>query len=237
MRETMDVYKKYGRVYPAIAGMLLPALATVWMVYSYWSEAATVIKAIKLIVGIFIPTALVYAAIGYALRELCRSISKWLFQFPLFKEDETKMPTTEMLLWRNHLVSDEYHQTISQKVAERFNIHLMTKEEEEADIVEARLLIVNAVQNMRQVTRDDKILLQYNCEFGFCRNYLGASVVAIVLLIAIAIFGAIWSLLPIWASMLFFLLQMVFFVAAFFSLRHRGKSYAQQLFTSFMNLP
>ncbi len=231
----MDKYTRYARVYPSIVGMILPFVLTFITGSTFLPLLTNAFGRIISIISVFISSAIVYAALGYSLREMFRSISKWLFQFPLFKEDETEMPTTKLLLWKNHAIANEYHNNISRKVAEQFNIHLKSKDEEAADIVEAKLIIVNAVQNMRQITRDDAILLQYNYEFGFCRNYLGASVIAFAILLVLAILTYHLNLLPIWLSFSFCFLQLTFSLLAFISLKYRGKAYARQLLTAFMN--
>lgn len=71
-------------------------------------------------------------AVGYLVREVFKETSKWLFQYRLFKKDETEMPTTQMLLWRNEIISPEYHNEIAAKVKETFGRKLPTRKEEEA---------------------------------------------------------------------------------------------------------
>lgn len=232
----MDEYTKYARVYSSISGMFLPFVMTVFIGWEYIPFTSSIIGKIVSIIGLFISSAVLYAAWGYALREMFRSISKWLFQFPLFKEDETEMPTTQMLLWRNHEMSKEHHRNISDKISEKFGIHLYSEKDEAKDLKEAKHLIVDAVRNIRQVTRKDPILLQYNYEFGFCRNYLGASVVAMLLLIIGGILSIVLKLLPIWFILLTWLLQILLSLIAFISLRYRGRAYARQLFMAFMNM-
>ena len=232
----MDEYTKYARVYSSISGMFLPFVMTVVIGWKYIPFASSIIGKIVSIIGIFISSALLYAALGYALREMFRSISKWLFQFPLFKEDETEMPTTQILLWRIHEMSKEDHRNISDKISEKFGIHLYCEKDEGKNLKEAKRLIVDAVRNIRQATRKDPILLQYNYEFGFCRNYLGASVVAMLLLIIEGTLSIMLKLLPIWLIVLMWFLQILLLTIAFISLKHRGRAYARQLFTAFMNM-
>lgn len=230
----MDKYTKYARVYPAIVGMFIPFLLTsIVLGEQLQTITDTLTKSVSYI-GVFVSSALVYSAIGYFLREVFRSISKWIFQFPLFKEDETNMPTTTMLLWSEHHLSNDYHQNIAEKVRKDFNIVLLSKQEENNEPHEARLLIVNAVQCIRNVTRDNLILQQYNIEFGFCRNYLGAATVSIVFLLAFEIVNSFIHVTASWMVLLFVLLQVLFAILFIVSLRWRGRAYARQLFSSYM---
>ena len=85
----------------------------------------------------------------------------------MFKKDETEMPTTQMLLWRNEIISPEYHNEIAAKVKETFGRKLPTRKEEEADHGLSKMRIAEIVSQIRQNCRGDEILRQYNIEFGF----------------------------------------------------------------------
>jgi hypothetical protein len=103
-----------------------------------------------------------------------------LFQFRLFKEDETEMPTTKLLLWSSaERKSEADIKQIAAKVEADFGIRLLSKDEEIANPSEAKRAIVDAVGKIREVTRKNENLQQYNRKYGFCRNYLGACVYAI----------------------------------------------------------
>ena len=51
----------------------------------------------------------------------------------------------------------------------------------------AKKAITEAVYQIRQNCRGDEILRQYNIEFGFCRNYLGAGVWSLFFLFGIGV--------------------------------------------------
>lgn len=232
----MDKYTKYGRIYPSIAGMVLPWILTVMCIGAALIGARSILIVATSLAGILVSTALVYAAIGYALQELFRETSKWLFQYPLFNESETKMPTTEILLWKNSLISKDYHKCVVEKVKDKFGISLFPEEDEKTDENEARLTIVNAVQQMREATRGDNILLQYNYEFGFCRNYLGAAIWGVVIMLIISA-ANIWLENISWGTcVVLLLLQVLSMLISFIALKKRGKAYAHSLLSTFMTL-
>lgn len=68
-----------------------------------------------------------------------------------------------------------------QKINADFKLVLKNEAEQLENEIEARKEIANAVQLIRNVTRDDKILLQYNIQFGFLRNFMGGMIVAFVI--------------------------------------------------------
>lgn len=230
----MDKYTKVARIYPGLVGMIIPWVIVVWSFWDNLPAIQTTITQIFSYLGLFLSSALVFAALGYAMREAIRSTSKWIFQFPLFNEDETKMPTTEMLLWKNHMISKQMHKNIIDKVHRCFNIELPTEELESEDEQEARLTIVNAVQQMRDRTRNNPILLQYNYEFGFCRNYLGACVYSILFIIISLIINYHMVYIPQWGIWMLGSIQILALILAGISLKYRAKAYARSLFSVFL---
>lgn len=233
----MNKYVRIARVYPALVGMIIPWIIIVWSLGDSLPKIQANITMLFSYIGVGLSSAAILSAIGYALREAFRSVSKWLFQFPFFKEDETQMPTTEMLLWKNKSMSNEQHKNLIKKCYAMFHIRLFSEEKERTDEQEARMTIVNAVQHMREATRSNKILLQYNYEFGFCRNYLGASIFDIVFIIISLIVNRELVLMPqiiIWILAGILALSIIL---ALWSLKYRAKAYARALFTSFLALP
>lgn len=178
-------------------------------------------------------TASVSLAVGYLVRELFKETSKVLFQYPLFKKDETEMPTTKMLLWQNEAISPAYHKEIAAKVKSTFGIKMPTREEEQVNLSVAKQTIADAVYQIRQHTRGDMILRQYNMEFGFCRNYLGAGVWSIILILGLSIANIFCGWLSWWALAIAFVLQILLMVACYKMLDIRGWAYARYLYATF----
>lgn len=175
----MDKYEKEARIYPAIAGMIIPIILTALYVTSFIPDTFSVWELIIAKIGLFIPVALIYGALAYWIRQLFIDTSKLLFQFRLFREDETEMPTTKLLLWSCEKRKSEADiKQIAEKVKIDFGIQLLSKDEEIANLSEAKRTIVDAVGKIREVTRKNENLQQYNRKYGFCRNYLGACVYA-----------------------------------------------------------
>lgn len=232
----MNKYVRIARVYPALVGMIIPWIIIVWSLGDYLPKVQANITMLFSYLGVGLSSAMILGAIGYALREAFRSVSKWLFQFPFFKEDETQMPTTEMLLWKNRSISAELHKNIIKKCYSMFHIRLLSEEKEQEDEREARITIVNAVQHMREATRSNKILLQYNYEFGFCRNYLGAALFDVVFVIISLIVNNKIALMPQIAIWILGGILVFSILLAMWSLKYRAKAYARSLFTAFLSL-
>ena len=229
----MDKYIRVARVYPAVLGMLPPCILLAMCMGEWFPQYQTLIGNIKWMLCLIGGTALVCMAVGYFVRELFKETSKWLFQYPVFKRDETEMPTTKMLLWKNAEISPAYHKQIAAKIEAMFGIKLPSSEEEQADLGMAKKTIAEAVQQIRQNCRGDEILRQYNIEFGFCRNYLGAAVWSIILITSIGVVNIFYGWLPWWSITVAFVVQVLFMVICYFLLEVRGWTYAKYLFATF----
>ena len=82
----MNKYEKKARIYPAIAGMIIPVILTSLYVTSFIPETLDIWESIIAKIGLFIPVALIYGALAYWICQLFIDASKRFFQFRLFKK-------------------------------------------------------------------------------------------------------------------------------------------------------
>lgn len=229
----MDKYIRVARVYPAVLGMLPACILLAMCMREWFPQYQALVGNVKWVLCLIGGTVLVSMAVGYVIIEIFKETSKWLFQYRLFKKDETKMPTTKMLLWQNAAISPAYHKVIAAKIKATFSIELPSQEEEKTDLYMAKKIIAEAVNQIRQYCRGDEILRQYNMEFGFCRNYLGASVWSILFIIFIGIANIFCGWLSWWALAIALILQVLMMSGCYLLLETRGWSYAKYLFATF----
>ena len=230
----MDKYIRVARVYPAVLGMLPTCILLAMCMGEWFPQYQALAGNVKWVLYMFGGTALVSMAVGYLVREVFKETSKWLFQYRMFKKDETEMPTTKILLWQNAAISPAYHKEIAAKVKATFGIKLPTKEDEHADLSMAKKTIADAVYQIRQNCRGDEILRQYNIEFGFCRNYLGASIWSVLFIISIGVTNIFYGWLPWWAIVVTLVLQVLLMAGCYMLLETRGWTYAKYLFATFI---
>lgn len=229
----MDKYIRIAKVYPAVLGMLPTCILLAMCMWEWFPQYQALLGNIKWVLCLIGGTALVSMAVGYLVREVFKETSKWLFQYRLFKKDETEMPTTMMLLWQNAAISPVYHKVIADKVKATFGIKLLTQEEEKADPFMAKKIIAEAVSQIRQFCRGDEILRQYNIEFGFCRNYLGASIWSILFIIIMGVSNIFCGWLSWWVWAIALILQLLIMRGFYLLLETRGWLYAKYLFATF----
>jgi hypothetical protein len=229
------IYEKKARLYPVIIAMLLPLFLIIHLSSKMISTFNQLEEIWNIAISI-IPASLITGALMYGVKSLSRSTSKALFQFPLFKENESKMPTTELILWKNKSISRQNKKLIHEKVQNDLGLVLMTEEQEEADEEEARHLIADAVKQIRERTRENTILFNYLCSYGFIRNFMGANVWALIIVFCLGVLNHFNELIGngiIFGAIFIILLS---YPVTIFLLKFNGKEYARQLYTAYLEL-
>lgn len=230
----INQYNLHAKTYPAIIAMIIPFLLTYFYVTDMDVEMWSTWNSLEKVIGIFIPTAVIFSAVGYSVRELFRSTSKLCFQNVLYCEDETQMPTTEFLLWRTNYISNEEKSRVREKIQTQENYQMMTPEQESADEVQARLNIVGAVKIMRQRTWGHKVLTQYNYQYGFWRNLLGGllwDLIFGVTMLCVNLYCYHISTLAIAVALCVIIIVGIISV---FALRNNARAYARHLFPIYL---
>lgn len=229
------IYERRAHLYPVITSMLVPLFLLIILSSKYLSEFNN-LKYIWNIAITIIPASLITASIGFGIKNVARSTSKMIFQFPLFKEDETKMPTTDFLLWSDKMISKQRKTQIRLKIKQDLGISLFDEEKERKNPVEARKLIVDAVKQIREKTRDNDILFNYNCNYGFVRNFLGANLWALIITLGIIALNCYKPHLSNFVLIGSISVIIIESVIAFAFLKQNGREYGRQLFTAYMEL-
>ncbi len=178
----------------------------------------------------------IYAGVVFLCVQINRFISKEIFQQYFFKED-IKMPTTNYLLWNNVFFALDIKKAIRDKILTSFNISLLNAQDEVQDEIRARNLIVHAVSQIKNKLRGNPILFQHNIEYGFVRNLLGGSLIAILFSMAIVTYAFIHSDLILRNTG--FILLAIYLLLIIFSkllIDRYGKYYAKVLYEQFMSL-
>ncbi len=235
MEKNNKLYEKRARLYPVIMAMLIPFSLFVVFGSSLLNIHNQFERVWNIIISV-VPASLITAAAVYGMKNLARSTSKALFQFPMFQEDESEMPTTQFLLYSNSMLSRQNKTLIRDKIKHDIGLVYCKEERSEEHQKEARQLIVDAVKQIRERTRGNQILFDYNCNFGFVRNFMGANVwsllIAFIFMLSNFFVSAIDHKTIIGANFLIIIL----FPVALWVLKLNGREYARQLYTVYMEL-
>ena len=231
--ETKDTYSRHAYLYSAWTAMIIPCALASAMVYHYAPIAY--LQNLSKVIITTIPVV-VFFALGFFLRERIRVISKLLFQFPLFKEDETQMPTTDLLMWSSDY-PDEKKKAIRKKVKKDFNYSMPNKEDELKDETAARKTIAAIVSSMRIKAREsgDMVYCQANYRYGFNRNLLGGLVLAFLITILLMVLNSfIMVICNSWFIMALVLIVLWWMLEFFVFYKYSARNYARQLLDTYL---
>lgn len=176
------------------------------------------------------------AAIIFLLVQINRLVAKEIFQRWHFR-DELYMPTTNHLLMNSTYYPITIKTKIRDKIAIEFQIELLNEVEEQQDQNNARKLIAAAVSQIRNVLRGNGMLLQHNIEYGFWRNLIGGSLIAIVFSAVIVWHGYLNDFKDQMAiGIICFIVFLAPVVLSKIIIRYYGKYYAKILYEQFLSL-
>lgn len=180
----LNKYTRTARIYPAIICSIPIFVLNYFLLSSYTADFFASLEEIKWVGGITLSVALTFL-----LAQAGRFVGKELFERIHFK-DELYMPTTEFLLHSNTTYSLEHKSRLHSKILNDFGITIYSPEKEESDHISARKIIVESVSMIRGKVKNGQLLLQHNIEYGFMRNLIGGSLVALYISIFnIYVFG------------------------------------------------
>ncbi|WP_310991235.1 hypothetical protein [Aequorivita marina] len=202
----------------------------------YFGFSEKIINFIEFLKGYkWVSDITISVAIIYFMTQINRFVAKEIFQ-KLFFKDEIKMPTTNFLLQSNTFFVDGTKKRIRKKIKANFRIELLSLSQENENELEARKTIVDAVAQIKNVTRDNTLLFQHNIEYGFTRNLIGGCAIAIlVILFNLYFFKTIIpNELVFNISIGFGVLYLLPIVLSSFLVNRYGKYYAKVLFEQFL---
>lgn len=228
----INSYYLKARLFPAVLTSI-PAiiLYNKFVASLCYDKLTNIYSALPTITDIILSFAIVFLLV-----QINRFLSKEIFQRLNFK-DEINMPTTNLLLKSNNELEGSIKQKIEDKIKSKFNINLLTTIEESTDEPRARKLIATTVSQIRNVLRDNSLLLQHNTEYGFIRNLIGGSFLAFVISIIILISSHCTG--DIVTRNLGWILTSIYFLPILFSkviIDRYGKYYAKILYEQFLTI-
>ena len=219
----MNTFIKFSRFYPTVSAMVIPAIVMTLMCIEIGIVPSNSWEfVIKLLT--FAPIASIFIILGFWLTEIARFVSLIIMEHTKFRQDGVKLPTTTLLSGETGNLSPLMLKKIKDKIKTDFNIEMPESINEDY-----KLLLNNIVGLIRERNRDNLVLKQYNQEFGFCRNYIGAGVIALIILIVLLIF-AIATDLCVWWSVGGGFLQLLLILLFWNAMCLASRQYANYLF-------
>ncbi|WP_291134682.1 hypothetical protein [Flavobacterium sp. UBA7663] len=228
----MNTYYFKARLFPTVLTSIPAIILYNRFVSSlYHEKLENIFLVLPTITDIILSSAIVFLLV-----QGNRFLSKEIFQKLYFK-DEINMPTTNLLLKSNYELETSIKQKIEDKIKNKFGINLLSETNESVDALRARKLIVTAVSQIRNILRDNSLLLQHNIEYGFFRNLIGGSFLAFVISVIILIHSYCYCNLT--TRNLGWILAVAYFLPILFSkliIDRYGKYYAKILYEQFLTI-
>ncbi|ELY2011335.1 hypothetical protein SL057_002405 [Flavobacterium psychrophilum] len=183
---TVSTYYLRARLFPTIL-TIFPIIIFVYSILSklYENKLTEIANILPIVINLGLSTALVFLMV-----QINRIVSKEIFQKYNFV-DELKMPTTNHLLWSNDYFEKNIKEKLHLKILNKFDLPLFSESEEQVNELKSRKQIALAVSQIRNILRENKLLLQHNIEYGFFRNLIGGSLIALIFSIIIVIYSFI----------------------------------------------
>lgn len=216
-------YNRWARQYPACICM------SFWLViFLYYLITTDEIEMdnVKYIFNTILSLGSIVPSLFFLYMFVIRDISKWLEDviYALLGK-----PTTNLLTLEDSTFSKERQRNIRQKIATEYNYEFNeTGNYSKTDKAYCKR-IDEAVQNIREMTRDSNILFEFNCIYGFYRNLSGGLLLNLLFMIIALLF-------PIERNLflgLIFINLSIFILSLFFTISN-GKRYAKRLYIVFL---
>jgi len=228
----ISAYYLKARLFPTILTVIPLLVFLNTIVAKYYND---ILKEVSIVLPLISGLGL-SAALLFLMVQINRFVAKEAFQRFYF-QDEIQMPTTNHLLWKNTFFDSSVKEKIRSKIQQKFNIILLTVDEEDLDELKSRKQIVTAVSQIRNCLRDNKLLLQHNIEYGFFRNFLGGCLIATVISIVILLYG----LVKIESAVINtgIVLTVVYLIPILFSnpiIKRFGNYYSKVLYEQFLSI-
>lgn len=228
----MNTYYFKARLFPTVLTSIPAIILYNRFVSSlYHEKLENIFSVLPTITDIVLSSAIVFLLV-----QVNRFLSKEIFQRLYFK-DEINMPTTNLLLKSNTELEVSIKQKIEDKIKNKFGIILLSGTDESANVLRARKLIATTVSQIRNVLRDNSLLLQHNIEYGFFRNLIGGSFLAFVISVIILIHS--YCSCDLTTRNLGWVLAIAYFLPILFSkliIDRYGKYYAKILYEQFLTI-
>lgn len=218
-----DRYFYVARATPAIY-CALPVLVTYYFFIRWVSPYFfNTIEDLRFYGSIPVATVLIFL-----MGMLGRFIGKEWFEDRLYKS-RTDFPTTRLLMSSDKVLSDVYKQKIYSKVFFDFQIPIGGKKVDTQRISDAVGLIRNSV-------RGDKLVLQYNAQYGLIRNLIGGCTVGIIFsLLNLILAYYLKHTSALYVSLIFFSAMLLPLIFSRQLIEHHANDYARALFDAYLS--
>jgi len=231
-KERDKKYNFWARKQPALISLVIPFLLIIFFFLNNESQ----ISDAKYITNLFLSVGSIMPALFFFYTFLIRDVSKGIIEKCIIKQ--IHYPTTYLLCKESTKFTEELKTEIKEKIRERFNINILNISNPSIKNSKYTKRIEEIVSRIREQTRSNHILFEFNCIYGFYRN-LTAGFLVDIMVVLLVIFippistyiGSFQNLLVPIACILL-ALSLICLWCSFIN----GKRYARRLYITFLDL-
>jgi positive regulator of sigma E activity len=219
-----DKYTWCAKIFPAVLS-LIPLF-----IFQYFYLENLLFTQLKNIENYSIFIHLLIIALGlFVSSEVTRGFGKNLIE-KLYFIRNNKFPTTQILLGKKKVISNQTLLNLKSKIEDELNLNLNSRGKEKI------LRINDAVNQIRsKVGYKHKILNNYNIAYGFFRNLTGGFIIYFLTTILLILFAYSNNILIFYGGILMAIVELIFLSFSWWILDNYGTKYAIQLFNLYLS--
>lgn len=181
-------YNNWARRNPAIVSIVYPLLIAIYFFQEYTVELSSV----RYIVGVVLSFGAIVPALLFFFQSSIREISILLVEAPLFFI--FGRPAANLMKKKNRILSVQRKERILKKAKEDDIDAIYTDGNEPKSCLDRRKIAREAFEKIRETCREDPMVFEFNCTYGFFRNLSGGLVVDLLICLALSILSSNYSL-------------------------------------------
>ena len=168
-------YNIWARRNPAIVSIVFPLLAVIYFFQKYTAELSSV----RYIVGVILSFGSIIPALFFFYQSSIREISVLLVEWPLFSI--FGRPAVNLMKRKNSILSSQRKERIIAKAKAAGIDAFYTDEGKSESCFNRRKRVREAFEKIRESSRENPILFEFNCTYGFFRNLSGGLIVDLII--------------------------------------------------------
>lgn len=227
-------YNSWARRQPAYISLVVPFI----FILIYYNENQEKLSDVKYVVSLLLSLTGIVTSLFFFLSFFIRDMAKFIPEKLLWCISGT--PTTNLLYDDFHLFTVSRKKDIRRKIKDRLAIDLESISDKSKKNEEYKKRVNEAVGRIREVTRPNAILFEYECIYGFYRNMAAAFLLDDLFIVFPIYMYCIYypDTLPYDSGNLIFIggVLIVLMILCIILTYINGVRYAKRLYVSFLSL-
>lgn len=168
-------YNDWARRNPAIVSIVFPLLVVLFFFQEYTAE----LSCVRYIVGVILSFGSIIPALFFFYQSSIREISVLLVEIPLFFI--FGRPAANLMKKKNGILSAQRKERILAKAKAAGIEAIYTDEDKSKSCLERRKIAREVFEKIRETCRENPVVFEFNCTYGFFRNLSGGLIVDLLI--------------------------------------------------------